>query len=90
MPYVPTTNTTNLIGLQIKLTRFQHYKKRYLNINQCYILSQVDIKLIDKDLREQVTSIQQGIINIQNLPYKLTMRLTKRVVKGGNNNRRAR
>lgn len=86
MPYVPpTSNANDLIGLRVKLTRYQRYKKRCPNINQCYVLSQVDVKLIDKDLREWVTGIQQGIANIQNPPYKLAMRLTKKAVRGGNN-----
>ncbi len=54
----PTGNTTDLIGLQVKLIRYWRYKKCCLNVNQYYVFSQVDIKLIDKDLKEQVTGIQ--------------------------------
>ena len=64
-------NTTDLIKLWVKLTKY--YKKHCPNINWYYILSQVNIKLINKNLKEQVTSIQQNIINIQNPPYKLTV-----------------
>ena len=61
---LPTGNTTDLIGLRVKLTRYQRYKKRCLNVNQCYVIGQVNVKLIDKDLREWVTGIQQGIADI--------------------------
>ena len=89
MSYIPpVSNTIDLIGLWVKLIKYQYYKKYCLNINQYYVLGQVDIKLIDKDLREWVTNIQQSIINIQNSLYKLAARLTKRAVKGGNNSRR--
>ena len=91
MPYVPpTSNAIDLIGLRVKLTKYQCCKKRCPNINQYYVFGQVDVKLIDKDLREWVTGIQQGIVNIQNPSYKLATRLAKRAVRGGNNSRKAR
>ena len=59
MPYIPpASNATNLIGLQVELTRYWCYKKRCLNVNWCYVFGQVNIKLIDKNLREWVTGIQ--------------------------------
>ena len=90
MPRVLAGSIIDLIGLRIKLTRHQRCKKHCPNANQYYILSQVDIKLIDKDLQEQVTSIQQGIINIKNLPYQLATRLTKRAVIRGKSSRGVR
>ena len=84
----PTGDATDLTKLQIKLIRYWRCKKRCPNVNQCYIFSQVDVKLMDKDLREWVTSIQQSIANIQNPLYKFAVWLIKRAVKGGNNNKR--
>ncbi len=43
---------------------------------------------MDKDLREWVTGIQQGIANIKNPPYKLATWLTKRAVIRGKGGRR--
>ena len=50
------------------------------------MLGQVNIKLINEDLWEWVTGIQQGIANIENPPHKLATWLAERVVtkrKGG-------
>ena len=58
MPRVLTSGVINLMGLRIELTRHWRCKKYYSNANWCYVLSQVDIKLINKDLREWVTGIQ--------------------------------
>ena len=78
------------MGLRVKLTRYQRCKKHYPNTNWCYVLGQVDIKLIDKDLQEWVTGIQQGITNIKNPPYKLATQLTKRAATREKGSRRVR
>ena len=90
-PRVPPTNTaTDSMGLRVELTRYWRCKKRCPNVNWCYVLGQVDVKLMDEDLREWVTGIQHGIANIQNPPHKLAARLAERAVNGGNSSRRSR
>ena len=91
MPCVPpASNATNLTGLRVELTRYWCCKKRCPNVNWCYVFGQVDVKLMDEDLREWVTGIQQGIANIQNPPHKLAARLAERAAGGGNNGRKVR
>ena len=90
MPYILASGIKNLIGLRVKLTRHWCCKKHCPNTNWCYIFSQVNVKLINKDLWKWVTSIQQGIINIKNPPYQLATWLTKRAVIRGKSSRGVR
>jgi len=89
-PCISVSGNINLISLRVNLIRHWRYKKNCPNANWCYILNQVDIKLIDKDLREWVTGIKQGIVDIKNLPYRLAIRLAKRAVIGVRSSRRVR
>jgi len=54
----PAGDFTDSIGLRVQLTRHWRCKKRCLNANWCYVLGQIDVKLMDADLREWVTGIQ--------------------------------
>ena len=57
-PYVlPTGGAISSIDMRIELTRYWRYKKHCLNVNWCYVLGQVDVKLMDEDIREWVTGI---------------------------------
>ena len=90
MPRVLAGGVADLMGLRIELTRHWRCKKHCPNANWCYVLGQVDVKLMDEDLREWVTGIQQGIANIENPPHQLATRLAKRAATRGKSSRGVR
>ena len=89
-PRVSVRGNTNLMSLRVNLTRHWRCKKNCPNANWCYVLNQVDIKLMDEDLREWVTGIERGIADIENPPHRLAIRLAERAVTGVKSSRRVR